>query len=257
MRNPALKEIRKAIARGTLTDEGFCVAEGLHLLEEALQSGCEIGCVYTTESMAASVEERLRKEDAVRVTALSDAAFHSISTTETSQGVIATVKPPHWSIDDLFGRESPLLVLDGIQDPGNCGAIIRASEAFLATGVLLLKGCVNPYNPKALRASAGSAFRVPLISGMEGTEFLRIVDEKRIKLFTLQQTAQALVEETRLNRSCAVVVGSEGRGASETIRNASTGLRIPTHGVESLNAAMAASVLMYESHRQLMEDKNR
>lgn len=253
LRNPALVEIRKAVSRGTLTEDGFCVAEGFHLLDEALESGCEIDAVYSTEANLAKVEERLRKEDSVRLATLSDAAFHSISSTETSQGVIALVKPPHWSIEDLFGRESPLLVLDGIQDPGNAGAILRAAEAFLATGVVLLKGCVNPYNPKALRASAGSAFRVPLLVGMEETQLLSMVEEKKIKLFALQQTATDLLEDTLLNRSCAVVVGSEGHGVSEGIRKVSSGLRIPTHGVESLNAAMAATVLMYESHRQLVE----
>jgi TrmH family RNA methyltransferase len=252
LRNPALKEIRKAIAHGSLTDEGFCVAEGFHLLHEALESGCEIGAVFATSAMTAKVEERLRKEESVRVAVLPDDVFQSIATTEASQGVIVLVKPPHWNLEDLFGRESPLLVMDGIQDPGNAGAMLRAAEAFMASGVAMLKGCVNPFNPKALRASAGSAFRVPLLTGLEEEALLRMVEERSLRLYALIPGAADTVTEARLGRSCAVVVGSEGHGVSAGIRKAAKALRIRTHGVESLNAAMAATVLLYESNRQLL-----
>src|SRR5271165_5066202 len=253
-RNPALKEIRKAILNGTLTGQGFCVAEGLHLLEEAVRSGCQIEAIFVSEAAADSVERRLvadkRLEESLRVAVLPGDLFRTIVSTETSQGIVSLVRPPHWTVEQLFGRRSALLVLDGIQDPGNAGAMIRAAEAFGATGVAMLKGSVNPYNPKALRASAGSAFRVPLVSGLEPETLLPELEIRGIPLIALMPASPRFLDGYPLNRECAVIIGSEGHGVREDLRQKTIGLRIPTLGVESLNAAMAATVLLYEAHRQ-------
>ena len=249
-RNPALKELRKTIARGGLTDQGYCVAEGFHLLEEGLASGCEIHAVFTNDAAAERVKERLRGEDSPQLMILADALFQTVATTEATQGVIALIRPPHWTIADLFGRRSPLLVLDGIQDPGNAGTMIRAAEAFGASGVLLLKGSVCPFNSKALRASSGSVFRMPLVTGVEREQFLTEVEHRGLQLFALMPAGQVTLEDCRLDCECAVVVGSEGQGVTEQLARQTMGVRIPTLGVESLNAAMAATVLLYEAHRQ-------
>jgi TrmH family RNA methyltransferase len=143
-----------------------------------------------------------------------------------------------------------VVVLDGLQDPGNAGAILRAAEAFGATGVLGLKGTVNPYNPKAVRASAGSVFRVPLVWGIEASEALATLQQQRLDLYAAVPSARRLLSEADLRRGCAFIIGSEGRGVSEALRAASTELRIPTSGVESLNAAVAAAILLYEARRQ-------
>src|SRR5438552_3042570 len=153
-RNPLLKEVRKAVARGTTTDDGFCVAESFHLLEEALRSDCEISGVFAAESVRSAVESHVRGLKKIQVTVLPDDLFRGISATETSQGVIALVRPPHWTVEQLFRGQSLAVILDGVQDPGNAGAILRSAEAFGATGVAFLKGTVSPYNPKCLRASA-------------------------------------------------------------------------------------------------------
>ncbi len=163
--NPLLKEVRRAIARGERTRDGFCVAETFHLLEEALRSRCEIGAVLAAESARAAVEEQLRAK--ARLVVLPDPLFRTVSDTETTQGVLALVRPPDWEIGQLFAGRPLVVVLDGVQDPGNAGTILRAAEAFGATGVVFPKGTVNPHNPKAVRASAGSVFRVPLIAGIE------------------------------------------------------------------------------------------
>ena len=99
--------------------------------------------------------------------------FHSISTTESPQGVIALVRPPAWKEDDLFQKTPLIVVLDSVQDPGNAGTLIRAAEAFGATGAMLLKGTANAWNPKTLRASAGSLFRLPMIDSLTPAEALR------------------------------------------------------------------------------------
>src|ERR1700687_4078748 len=124
-RNPLLKEVRKAILRGTLTDDGFCVAESFHLLEEALRSDCEISTVFAAESVRTAVESHVRRLKKIRVAVIPDDLFRDISTTETSQGVIALVRPPRWTVEQLFRGLALTVVLDGIQDPGNAGAILR------------------------------------------------------------------------------------------------------------------------------------
>ncbi len=126
-RNPLLKEVRKAILRGSLTEQGYCVAEGFHLLEEALRSGCKIAEILVAESAQAEVEDRLGALAELNV--LSGTLFREIAATETSQGVIALVKPPEWTPDQVFAGHTLVPILDGIQDPGNAGAILRAAEA--------------------------------------------------------------------------------------------------------------------------------
>ncbi len=117
---------------------------------------------------------------------LPDALFQTISGTETAQGVMSLVEPPVWSLEQLFdGARGPalVLILDGLQDPGNAGAILRAAEAFGATGAIFLKGTVSPYNPKTLRASAGSLFRVPFLHGVDAELARAALRQNRVELF--------------------------------------------------------------------------
>jgi RNA methyltransferase, TrmH family len=236
--NPLVKQIRRAVSRGTLTEDGYAVAEGAHLLEEARAAGCEIGALLASEAAVSRFPE-------ARV--VSDKAFREIASTETPQGVIALVRPAAWSIEGMLTGQALLVVLDGIQDPGNAGAILRAAEAFGASGAVFLKGTVNPYNPKCLRGSAGSAFRVPLVSGIDAQEFLESVS---LPLYAAMPRAQKLASEADFTSPCALIIGSEGRGVSPAIQAGAVGVRIPTTGVESLNAAVAAGILLYEARRQ-------
>lgn len=248
--NPLLKDVRRAILRGALTSDGCCVAEGFNLLEEALRSDCRLEAVLAAESVRSTVESHVRRLAGLRVVVLPDSLFDELSGAQAPQGVMALVRPPQWSLEQLF-RGKPLVVaLDGIQDPGNAGAVIRAAEAFGATGVLLVKGSVSPYNPKAVRASAGSLFRVPLVAGLDATLARAALEQRRLDVYAAMPTGQKHLREADLTRKCALIVGSEGRGVSEILRAAAVDLRIPVGGVESLNAAMAATVLLYEAHRQ-------
>jgi TrmH family RNA methyltransferase len=249
-RNPLVKDVRRAIQRGGLTDDGLCVAEGFHLLEEALRGDCEISAVLAVASARPAVERHVKGLREVRVIALPDSVFRSVSSTETSQGVIALVRPPAWTLDDLFRGQSLVVVLDGVQDPGNSGTIVRSAEAFGATGVGFLKGSVNPYNPKCLRASAGSVFRVPLVVGLEEGLLLAALDRYQVEAYALAPGGGLDVMKCHFERRCALIVGNEGRGVSEGFRAKAIGVRIPTAAVESLNAAMAAGIALYEARRQ-------
>jgi TrmH family RNA methyltransferase len=238
-KNPLVKQIRRAVSRGSLTEDGYAVAEGAHLLEEALAAKCEIGAVIVAESA------RVNYPDA-RV--VSDKTFRELASTETPQGVIALVRPPVSTLDQMTrGDHALVVVLDGVQDPGNAGAVVRAAEAFGATGAVFMKGTVNPYNPKCVRGSAGSVFRVPLIACVEADEILRLIE---MTWYAAMPRAQKLTIDADLSAPCGIIIGSEGHGVSPSLAGRATGLRIPTSGVESLNAAVAAGILLYEARRQ-------
>ncbi len=249
-KNPLLKQVRRAVQKGSLTDDGFAVAEGFHLLEEALKSQAEIGTVIVSQSVKGAIQSHV-KGLKLRVVTVRDADFASLASTETPQGVIALVKPPAWTLDQVLRGRVPLIaVLDGIQDPGNAGAILRAAEAFGATGAAFLKGTVSPHNPKCMRASAGSVFRLPIAAALDESLLLAVLEKKRSVLYAAMPRADILVSDANFKMSCAIVIGSEGRGVSLHLAEHATALSIPTTGVESLNAAVAAGILFYEARRQ-------
>lgn len=252
--NPLVKSIRRAIARGSLTEDGLCVAESFHLLEEALQSDCAVKIVMAARSVESAVEAHVRQLAGIRLAVLPDALFQTMAGTESTQGVIALIAPPSWTLEQLFRGRSLVIVLDGVQDPGNAGTIVRAAEAFGASGVVFLKGTASPYNPKTLRSSAGSLFRVPFVHSIDAELARAAFQQKKLDVyasvpFSNQNHVKPLLYAD-LTRKCAVIIGSEGRGVSDKLHTGAIDLAIPTAGVESLNAAMAASVILYEARRQ-------
>jgi TrmH family RNA methyltransferase len=248
-KNPLLKQVRRAVQKGSLTDDGFSIAEGFHLLEEALKSQAEIGTVIVSQSVKGAIQSHV-KGLKLRVVIVRDADFPSLASTETPQGVISLIRPPAWTLDQLLRGRALVAVIDGIQDPGNAGAILRAAEAFGATGAAFLKGSVSPYNPKCMRASAGSVFRLPIAAALDESLLLAALEKKRSVLYAAMPRADLLVSAANFKNSCAIVIGSEGRGVSQQLAEHAIALRIPTTGVESLNAAVAAGILFYEARRQ-------
>ncbi len=247
-----LKEVRKAILRGSTTVDGFAVAESFHLLEEALRSDCEIGAVFAAESVKSAVVRHVGGLKKIRVVVLADELFRTISATEASQGVVALVRPPAWTLEQIFRGQSLGVILDGLQDPGNAGTVVRAAEAFGATGVVFLKGTVSPYNPKCMRASAGSIFRVPLVAGLDERLLLAAVEQRKLEMFALMPQGALDLGECNFSGKCAIIVGSEGRGVSDRLRARAMDVRIPTVGVESLNAALAGGIALYAARKQRM-----
>jgi TrmH family RNA methyltransferase len=249
-RNPLLKEIRRAAGRGALVEGRYCVAESFHLLEEALKAGLETPYVLAAASVQDVVSRQVERLQGVRLLTIEDSLFAEVATTEASQGVIALVRTPAWTLDHVFRGRTLALVLDGVQDPGNAGTMVRAAEAFGASGVLFLKGTVSPWNPKTLRASAGSLFRLPCVEGVDAANGRAALAQQRLDVYTAVPRGGRPVAEADLKRKCALIIGSEGRGVSAEMTGAGEDIHIPTTGVESLNAAVAASVLLYEAWRQ-------
>jgi len=170
----------------------------------------------------------------------SPALLKSISDTKTSQGVIGLFERPRWTRDQIFSRDGIAVALDGVQDPGNVGTIVRLAAAFDAAGVILLPGCADPYGPKAIRASAGAILSVPIVA-MTAEELLAI----RRPLYAADSNGP-----TGENPEGILVMGSEGQGVSESIRKRAKPIAVETSGrVESLNVAAAAAILLWRSFR--------
>jgi TrmH family RNA methyltransferase len=247
--NPLLKEVRRALERGALTREGLCAAEGFHLLEEALRSGLRVAAVLCAAEARPKVDALLGAAP-TRVVAVKRELLERISAAETSQGVIALVRPPQWDAGQLFGRPGPVVVLDRLQDPGNAGAVARAAEAFGAAGLVWMKGTVSRWNAKTLRASAGSLFRLPCVEA-EDAETARAMLEERGRRILVAEARDGMAPwEADWRAPCALVIGNEARGPQPEFSRAGRAVHVPTAGVESLNAAVAAAVLLYEAWRQ-------
>jgi TrmH family RNA methyltransferase len=248
--NPFLKEIKRAAAQGALTADGCAVAEGPRLLGEALRSPVAIQAVVAAESALGRATGRLGAAAGVRLVAVPGGVFKEIACTETPQGVLALVRPPAWTLEQVFGERALVVILDGVQDPGNAGAVVRSAEAFGATGVVFLRGTANPWSPKALRGSAGSLFRVPAVRGVSAAEAVAACAAHGAVLYAAVARGGAAPHEAGLAEPCALAIGGEGRGAGKALIEAARLVTIPARGVESLNAAVAAGVLLYEARRQ-------
>jgi len=252
--NARLKELRRALASPGRLASGLVGIEGPHLLEEALRAGLQLRCVFADERMQPWVETLGLPVDTEVLVVPSDLLATTVST-ETPQPVAALVEPPEWNWDQILmantGSPALVLVLAGIQDPGNLGTILRSAEAFGATGIICLPGTVNPWNPKAVRASAGSIFRMPLLSVAEDEVFQHL-RHAGVRLLTTAVEGAQNANSADLAGPVALLIGNEGNGVpAELAAKTDAAVSIPCPGpVESLNAAVAASVLLYEASRQ-------
>jgi TrmH family RNA methyltransferase len=252
--NARLKELRRALAHPIREGRSLAGIEGPNLLEEALRAGLRVECVFAAQG-AEGLLERLKLPPETEILLLPKELLDSALTTEAPQAIAALVETPDWTWEQLLDKEkktAPLVVvLAGLQDPGNLGTILRSAEAFGADGVLTLPGTVSAWNPKAVRASAGSVFRMPLIaaSAEEGLARLRAAG---VTIWTTAVQGAEPAQEANLAGPVALLIGNEGNGVAEDVAAEADGaLTIPCPGpVESLNAAVAASVLLYEASRQ-------
>ena len=250
--NARLKELKRALGQPGRKGAELVGVEGPHLVAEAVRAGLRVECVFAVQGEERLLEQLdLPEETEVLLAprALLDAAL----ATETPQAVAALVRPRAWSWDAVTGREGTALivVLAGLQDPGNVGTILRSAEAFGATGVVSLPGTVSEWNAKAVRASAGSVFRVPVLDATAEECFARL-GEAHVATWTtaVRDAKDATAVDWR--GAAAMIVGNEGAGVpTEIAAKADGAVTIPCPGeVESLNAAVAASVLLYVASSQ-------
>jgi TrmH family RNA methyltransferase len=261
--NPLVKQLRQAFSRAELTEGGDCAIEGLRILEEAIRSGLRFSAVFFRESSQDRAERLLPQIGAqVETLLLPDKLFDSLVPSESPQGVAALLRLKEFSLDDVVEKErlqvGPIVVLAGLQDPGNLGTILRSSEAFGSAGVVLGEGTVSPFNSKVIRASAGSVFRMPVIHGhgKSGTMKLEEVSNKLrangVRLIATSSHKGTSLDQADLKSAVAIFFGNEGAGLSrEVMAKMDEVVAIPhTEQVESLNAGVAASIVLYEAARQ-------
>jgi len=252
--HPLLKQLRGAFAGNARLSGGLVAIEGEHLLYEAMRSGVLIERVFLADDRTAPAW----LSPNAAVLEVEREVLRSAVDTLSPQGIAALVRPPEWRLEEVCCPETAPLVLvaASLQDPGNLGTLIRSAEAFGATCVLTSHGTVNTWNSKAVRASAGSVFRLPVIR--VSTEELLDLRRSGLRLLAAvavdsrEGLAPVPAVDANLLGACALMIGNEGAGLSdEWLELATARVTIPMLGpVESLNAAIAGSVLLYEAARQ-------
>jgi len=252
--NSLMKVFRRALADGT-TKDGWLAVEGPFLVEEALDAAPRVKTHSVLVASGATEKfsvllHRLPAE--VEITQVPDRLFAGVAQTQSPQGIAALVELPAHKLEQVVAAANPLLVVAcGIQDPGNLGTMMRTALAFSASAFLTLQETVSPFNPKAVRSSAGAIFRLPLVCGLEPQKAMPFLS-RRVRVVAAERHSPASLSQADLTGPVAILVGREASGLPEEIaRYASQLLSIPIRKeVDSLNAATAASIFLYEAARQ-------
>ena len=244
---------QKAKAR---REQGLFVAEGRKMFGEAPKDW--ISKVYVTESLTEdkSLMEQVMMLPEEKREVVADNVFRQMCDTRTPQGILTVLKKPAWSAEDILTGDSPLvMVLEDLQDPGNAGTIIRTGEGAGVSGVFLTKTCVDITNPKVIRATMGSVYRIPFLYVEDVVSLEKKLKEKGIRSFAAHLKGENSYDHESYKGGTAFFIGNEGKGLTDQAADAADCLiRIPMCGkVESLNAAMASGILMYEAARQRRE----
>jgi RNA methyltransferase, TrmH family len=251
--NSHVKELRRLFREGEPNGQGDVAIEGMHLVEEAIRSGLRLSTVFFSESARERAHKLLPQLSGhTEALLLPDEIFASAVPSETPQGVAALVRVKMFSLDTLLQNQPALLLVTaGLQDPGNLGTIARSGDAFGATGLVLGEGTVSHWNWKATRASAGALFRIPACKSSLRDALLQIKSRGVRRLATSSHKGTH-VWDADLRGPVAVLIGGEGAGLpKEVLAQADDLITIPqSHTLESLNAGIAASVVLYEASRQ-------
>lgn len=247
--NPIYKLINTLSKKKVRENNGLFLMEGTRLLEEAISRGVKIKYLVIDETVK-NVPEVNQDYQVLR---LPDNLFKKVSNTVSPQGIIAVAEQIEISLADIILNENPLIViLDGIQDPGNLGTIIRTSAAAGATAVLLTKGTVDLYNPKVIRSTMGSLFQVPIVKGIDDNETVKWLNHHSINIMVADLNGEEYYYSTNLKEPLALVIGNENKGPNDIWRKAADKkMKIPILGfTESLNASVAAGIIIYDVVRQ-------
>lgn len=235
------------------------VVEGPRMVVEAPAESLK--AVYVSENFEKNPENQaLLKELEAKckvsgavVEVVADSVFKSVSDTQTPQGIMAVVDMPEYTLEQLLdGEKTHLLILESIQDPGNLGTMIRTGEGAGITGVIMNKTTVDLFNPKTIRSTMGSLYRIPFFITEDLSATMELLKDKGVSLYAAHLKGEQFYTEENYTNACGFLIGNEGNGLSDEIANlADAYIKIPMEGqVESLNAAISATLLMYEANRQ-------
>jgi len=249
--NKQVKFVNALIKKAkTRREEDLFVAEGIRMCGEIPRE--RIHTLYVSESFQKTAECAAMAAGVRRVEVVSEEVFKALSDTQTPQGVLALVRQSHYTLDDVLKKPALLLILETLQDPGNLGTIIRAGEGAGVTGIIMDSLTADIYNPKVTRATMGSILRVPFVYTEDLPRTLTELKKNEIYLYAAHLQGENNYEQEEYTGNTGFLIGNEANGLSDTVTGlADCFIKIPMAGrVESLNAAVAASVLMYEAARQ-------
>ena len=254
--NDRIKEVKKLMKSASLRREKeLYIVEGIRMVREIPADA--IRTLYVAESMADKFADVCKEKNA-SVEIVRDSVFQSMSDTNTPQGILAEVYQKQTTEEDLFGRDTDpfLLIIERLQDPGNLGTIIRTAEGAGVTGIILSSDSVDIYNPKVVRSTMGSVFRMPIFVAENLADTVEWVKKQGIPVYGAHLNGDTFYEKD-FSGKCAFLVGNEGNGLSDEISaKADELIRIPMCGqVESLNAAVSTAVIVYEVLRQRSTSK--
>ncbi len=251
MSNSQVKNLIQLQAKGKARNQqGLFVAEGIKMYREAPKE--RLSGVYVSQRFYEKYKDELFGPGELRPVILSDRVFAAVSDTRTPQGILCLVRQFSYTLPQLLGEKPLLLVLENLQDPGNLGTILRTGEGAGVTGILLSAGCVDLYNPKVIRSTMGSIYRMPFFYAEDFSGSLDWLKRNGVSLYAAHLRGRKTYDGLDYTGGSAFLIGNESKGLTEeTAAKADALVTIPMEGqVESLNASIAAAVLMYEASRQ-------
>lgn len=256
LQNPMVKAAAELKQKKYRQQQGLFLAEGLRTVEEAVRYGAVQSIFYTAiedDRTRAVLEEAAAKQ--IKLVCVSDKVLKKIADTETQQGIIAVCEMRSKRLDDFLASGKMLLVLDRVTDPGNIGTMLRTADAAGVGGLLLLQGCADIYAPKTVRASMGSLFHLPVLSGLSEELLVQAARKAGYELLVTCLDGADNLYKADLQGRLAFVMGNEANGVSDALLAAADKrVFIPMQGrAESLNVAMAAGIVMFEALRQKLK----
>jgi RNA methyltransferase, TrmH family len=248
--HPLLKELRELRDK---PNDTLLFLEGPKLVEEAIKASIPLKTLIVSSTYKESTDLLARARGRAKsIFEVSESIFASVSDLVEPQGLLAVGERPRWSWDHLKGKKpAPIIIVDGLQNPGNVAAVLRTAEAAGAAGVITTPTTARLNSPKALRGAMGSALRVPHLEHQEPGVIRDHLTNAGYTIYAADQAGSPSLLYTKVdwNRPCAIILGQEGSGVSDAWQ--ATTISIPMEGsVESLNVAAAAAILLYESYRQ-------
>lgn len=252
--NSKVKRLANLMKKKKARDgEKVYLVEGIRMFKEVPKD--DLLEVYASESFHKKEEALIRETlegTSVREEILTDTVYAYVSDTKTPQGILCVIKQKDYELKELLGDRTQLMILEHLQDPGNLGTIFRTAEAAGVTGILMDKGCVDIYNPKTIRSTMGAIYRVPFLYTEELHKTMKELQGQGVKIYAAHLEKSLDYDVPDYTRPTAFLIGNEGNGLTrETADLADQYIKIPMEGqVESLNAAVAATVLMFEAARQ-------
>lgn len=254
--NPTIKEVKSLYRKKERWAKKSFLVEGIKIVEECIDNNYPLSNIIFSHELRSisggeGLWQKIRTYD--QLIKVPDRLYREISDMENPQGVMAIAIFKQNSIEEIYDKGNPfLLLLDQIQDPGNMGTIIRTADAFGIDGIIVTEGCVDIYNPKVVRSTMGSIFRVPIYHTLEGRKIIEELKKKNLKIYSTSLKGDRFIQDVDFNRPSLLIIGNESKGVSHSLEVLADNLiKIPMIGAaESLNAAIASSIIMYEAVRQ-------